>query len=180
MAIGQQEEIVETQGTGAIQSKGLSDRVGLYAVDAVRQLDPGRRAKMGQFFTPPIVARFMASLFGPLPEQVRLLDAGAGVGCLTAAFVGETCQRETQPKQIEVTDFEQDPFLAEYLNSVLAECRQVCSECGIEFVQELPVVDFVEAGIEMCCRRILSFTRSKRGRKEGLRSLQIVTPLTRI
>ena len=44
-----------------------------------------RQAELGQFLTPGPVADFMASLFAPLPEAVRVLDAGAGA--LTAAFV---------------------------------------------------------------------------------------------
>ena len=46
-----------------------------------------RQAELGQFLTPGPVADFMASLFAPLPEAVRVLDAGAGAGALTAAFV---------------------------------------------------------------------------------------------
>lgn len=47
-----------------------------------------RKALLGQFMTPPGIARFMAGLFSaPLPADVCLLDAGAGMGALTAAFV---------------------------------------------------------------------------------------------
>lgn len=46
--------------------------------------DDDRRAALGQFFTPSVVARFMASLCAPR-QSVGLLDPGAGVGALTAA-----------------------------------------------------------------------------------------------
>ncbi|MBL1130482.1 MAG: hypothetical protein D8M54_18535 [Chloroflexi bacterium] len=48
------------------------------------------RADAGQFFTPPPVVRLMASFFETLPADIHLLDAGAGVGVLTAAFVNGT------------------------------------------------------------------------------------------
>ena len=47
-----------------------------------------RNSQLGQFMTPPGIADFMAGLFStPFPETVRLLDAGAGQGALTAAFI---------------------------------------------------------------------------------------------
>lgn len=46
-----------------------------------------RQEELGQFLTAKPVAEFMASMFGPLPKTIRLLDAGAGSGALTAAFV---------------------------------------------------------------------------------------------
>jgi tRNA1(Val) A37 N6-methylase TrmN6 len=46
------------------------------------------QSQLGQFMTPVAIANFMAQLFrGPLPDECRLLDAGAGRGELTAAFV---------------------------------------------------------------------------------------------
>lgn len=46
-----------------------------------------RQATLGQFFTPAPVAAFIAGLFSPPTRAVRLLDAGAGEGALTQAFV---------------------------------------------------------------------------------------------
>ena len=42
-------------------------------------LDPQSRSKLGQFMTPGRIASFMAGMFGALPSNVRLLDAGAGM-----------------------------------------------------------------------------------------------------
>lgn len=51
------------------------------------ELDPDRRDLLGQFFTPPDVAMFIADLVEVTDRPVRLLDPGAGVGSLTAAVV---------------------------------------------------------------------------------------------
>lgn len=46
-----------------------------------------RQSEFGQYFTSDRIAEFMASLFGKPSGPVRLLDAGAGAGALTRAFV---------------------------------------------------------------------------------------------
>ncbi len=104
---------------------------------------------MGQFFTPPSVARFMASLFGEPGGEIRLLDAGAGVGSLTAAFVEDACQRATRPTSIAVTAYEIEPALVEYLRVALAECGKMCQVYGVEFTGEVREEDFIRAGADM-------------------------------
>lgn len=47
-----------------------------------------KKAELGQFFTPISIAHFMASLFDSRgKKECRLLDAGAGIGSLSAAFL---------------------------------------------------------------------------------------------
>jgi len=131
---------------GLIQD-GLVERVDLYRSTAVRNLDPGQRVEMGQFPTPPAVARFMASLFSESDDDVRLLDAGAGVGTLTAAFVEDTCHRKIKPACIEATAYELDPVLADFLRLALGGCQELCQECGIEFTYDLKQTDFIMEGV---------------------------------
>lgn len=54
---------------------------------------PGRKASLGQFFTPAPVADFMASLFSHTADTVDLLDAGSGEGALVEAFVRSQTNR---------------------------------------------------------------------------------------
>lgn len=56
----------------------------------------------------------MASMFELRSEDLTLLDAGAGVGSLTAAFVDEICARDEQPRSLQATAYEIDPELAAY------------------------------------------------------------------
>ncbi len=116
--------------TDVVSAEGLAERVDLYRADACRKLDSEQRSKMGQFFTPPLVARFMASLFGDSVEEIRLLDAGAGVRLLTAAFVKEICQRDARPRDISV---------------IACELEQ---EHGVQFVGKVLGPTFT-AGVEM-------------------------------
>jgi adenine-specific DNA-methyltransferase len=67
-----------------------------------------RRKNLGQFFTPDSIADLMASMFGGRRQEVRLLDAGAGAGALTAATVRMLCKSEDRPAKIAVTAYEID------------------------------------------------------------------------
>jgi adenine-specific DNA-methyltransferase len=106
-------------------------------------LDAKRRGELGQFMTPSKVAAFMAAMFGPLPLSVRLLDAGAGMGALTAAFVQEACRRHANPRSIEVTAFEVDPLLKSHLKATLAACALECEAHQIEFRYQIVGDDYI-------------------------------------
>ena len=126
----------------------LVDRVDLLRLDATRRLDPERQAEMGQFMTPAPIARFMASLFEGRGRSLRLLDAGAGIGSLTAAWVAEMCARKHPPHEIAVITYEVDPTLAEYLRETLAACRAYCGHLGVRFKGEVRQEDFIGAGVD--------------------------------
>lgn len=130
-------------------AQDLTAEVERYCAEACRELDAERRSPMGQFFTPAQIAQFMASLFGETQEAIRLLDAGAGVGTLVAAFVEETCRREARPQSISVIAYELEPRLIEYLHTTLGECQELSQECDIEFAGTILEQDFIHAGVEM-------------------------------
>ena len=83
------------------EGMGLTDTALAVADGHRREVSPGLdedgRKRLGQFMTPSITARLMAEHFHDLPKQVRLLDAGAGMGALTAAFVGAACVHAERP-----------------------------------------------------------------------------------
>lgn len=106
-------------------------------------LDGRRQAELGQFLTPEPIAAVMASMFANLPQDVRLLDAGAGVGSLTAAFVAEALSRPTTPRSITVTTFEVDPGLAQLLRGTLEDCRMACEEAGVRFTCRVVEDDYI-------------------------------------
>lgn len=78
-----------------------------------------RRAQLGQFMTPPTVARFMAGLFdGSFPDRTMLLDAGAGRAALTTAFVERWRQRRAG--HLAVDAYEADSTIVAELAGNLA------------------------------------------------------------
>lgn len=89
------------------------------------KLDRKQRSALGQFMTPTRVADFMAGLFPAIKNaDVRLLDAGAGIGSLSAAFL-ERWARESA--HVEVTAYEIDPVLRTRLADTLAHYADTCS-----------------------------------------------------
>jgi len=94
-------------------------------IDQVRReasslLDSQRRAELGQYMTPSPIAGFMASLF-TYNSQARLLDAGAGVGSLTSAFLDKALQNQTP---VEADTWEIDNTLGGYLKNTLDDFVQ--------------------------------------------------------
>ncbi len=125
----------------------LADLAALLGADASRASDEVRRAELGQFPTPPAVALFMASMFGDLAGEARVLDAGAGVGTLTAALVDELLGRERRPDHVSVSAYEADPSLLPYLKQVVCACGTRCELERVRFSGEVLGEDFVEAAV---------------------------------
>ena len=141
----------------AIANTSLMATVDAYRVTATRKLNPARRSAMGQFLTPAPIANFMASLFENRKATIRLLDPGAGIGSLSAAFVMEMCHRTRRPQRIELTAYELDSILIEHLDDTLTKCRVECQKAGIEFEARIVQEDFVAAGAHMLAGDLLSF-----------------------
>lgn len=79
------------------------------------------KAEFGQFMTPSSVARFMASLFPTSTLQIcTLLDAGAGVGALSCAFLDRWAVGGLGFAKVEVSAYEIDPILRIHLAQTLA------------------------------------------------------------
>ncbi len=109
-------------------------------------LDEAARASLGQFMTPGVVASFMASMFRDLGPEVRLLDAGAGVGSLTAALVHEALGRTPTPQTIEATAYEVDPVMLSGLHDVLGSCKAAARRARSRFVGRVVDRDFIADG----------------------------------
>ncbi len=101
------------------------------------------RHDAGQFFTPPIVARYMANLAGTLHNQMRVLDAGAGVGILACA-VCELAKMQQLP-ELTIVAYEADPVLFILCSFALDCARDVLHEYGVKLFTELHQQDFLEA-----------------------------------
>ncbi|MBI3343598.1 MAG: Eco57I restriction-modification methylase domain-containing protein [Gammaproteobacteria bacterium] len=90
------------------------------SIDAARldvgsSLEANRKSELGQFMTPAAIATFMTSLFSATTKTIHLLDAGAGVGSLTSAFLDRF-----QSSTALVEAWEIDPLLKMHLADMLA------------------------------------------------------------
>jgi adenine-specific DNA-methyltransferase len=91
----------------------------------------------------------MASMFRGGWSDVRLLDAGAGAGALTDAFVRRMCVEAMKPENISVVAYECDESVAGALAERLDACRGLCDAAGISFTASLRREDFIAAAVEM-------------------------------
>lgn len=103
-----------------------------------------RQEELGQFLTATPVAGFMSSMFGPLPRCVRLLDAGAGAGSLTAALVSRCCKNRDGVCAIDATLYELDGEILDALYATMQKCERLCVEAGIRFTFTIHQTDFIQ------------------------------------
>ena len=86
----------------------------------------------------------MAGLFGSIPTEYVLLDPGAGIGTLTAAFC-ERISKLRSPRTVTAHVFENDPQLVPLLKQNLDNCKRVLSEAAHRFDYVLHAEDFILA-----------------------------------
>lgn len=124
-------------------------------IDAVRvatfeSLPEKHRSQMGQYGTPPPIGCLMASMFDfSNVSDIRLLDAGAGVGTLSACFVVTLLQqhseRKLQPASIHLTAFEAEPRFLKELEESLVQCKDLCEKNGIPCEFQIIPEDFIHS-----------------------------------
>jgi len=109
------------------------------------QLDQTTRSELGQYMTPDVIARFMASLFtSDTTAKASLLDAGAGIGTLSAAFLDRWLSKSLAFEELAVTAYELDSTLAEELSRTLASYSERSKHLTLEVKQ----TDFIEDGLD--------------------------------
>ena len=117
-------------------------RAELRVVDSARleangRLNPARKSQLGQFMTPTNIAHFMSLLFSGRKNDVRLLDAGAGVGSLTDAFI-----KRWGSQGVSVSAFEIDPMMISYLRETLG-CYGNCNGFEAKIIDR----DFIQDAV---------------------------------
>lgn len=142
------------QSESKINNLALSDecstfveQIDLIRRQAITSLNSDRQNSLGQFFTPLSIAKLMSSMLSADRNIIRLLDAGAGIGVLTASFVAKACEQQNKPQEIAVTVFEFDQYLNPYLKQTLEHCRNECALNGIKFTSKIRNEDFIVAGV---------------------------------
>lgn len=90
-----------------------------------REYAEKRTQKYGQFFTSMETARFMAGLYklDKKTGKVSVLDAGAGSGILSCAFI-ERMETIDSIQEIELTCYENDENVLPLLKRNLEYCKE--------------------------------------------------------
>ncbi len=108
-----------------------------------RNTEAKRKSQLGQFLTPARTAQFMAGLFVVKDNlDCRLLDAGAGIGSLSSAFLERCVDGDLNFKKIEVTAFELDSLIHKELNNALSSYKNM-----LPMDYEILGGDFIEQAV---------------------------------
>jgi len=111
--------------------------------DIASQSGRAYKSNLGQFMTPSATARFMASLFvADDSAHCHLLDAGAGIGSLSCAFLDRWRSGELQFRNVVVDACEIDTNL----HGPLAEVLERYAPLG-DFKANLISRDFIEDAV---------------------------------
>ncbi|MEJ6521104.1 Eco57I restriction-modification methylase domain-containing protein [Shewanella bicestrii] len=122
----------------------LNEIADINRLDANKKLDDKLRGQLGQFMSTSSVSKLLAEMFEDLDGEHRLLDAGAGVGSLTAAFIERV---KPYAKSIDSTCFEISKVMNHYLLDTLNNCSNVCQQHDIKFKQQIFEEDFIEHSV---------------------------------
>lgn len=103
------------------------------------------RKQLGQFLTPPQIARTMARRMcaGLEKSVVSVMDPSAGSGVLTAAIVESLLSLDPKPSRIDISMHEIDPRLARVLKRLADRIRRVGSTIGVRIRVHIYIDDFL-------------------------------------
>ena len=116
-----------------------------------KETDPKHKTLYGQYFTSENTAKFMASLFSEISNSCRLLDAGAGVGSLSVAFIERWINGELNFDEVKVDAFEVDKRLHGYLSTSLGQY-----ESSKDFSVNIWGNDFIDSAVSALSKNTAS------------------------
>ncbi|OBA06004.1 SAM-dependent methyltransferase [Paenibacillus polymyxa] len=123
----------------------LLEEIDRRRIETNKLLNKKRRSELGQFMTPISVAQFMASLFrnGNVEDQHKcILDAGAGIGSLSCAFLDQLT-KDNSVRSANVVAFEVDDILREQLEISIGSFSE-----KLNLTQQIMSDDFIEWAVQ--------------------------------
>ena len=127
----------------------LNDIADINRVSVNGQLDESLRGKLGQFMSSSAVSKILADMFEDIKGEHRILDAGAGVASLTAAFVERVQQHATS---IDSTCYELSSIMNHYLADTLQHCSNSCDYNDVQWNQTVIEEDFIAHSVALLQR----------------------------
>lgn len=111
-------------------------------INFIQNISKEKRKSIGQFFTPTSIARFMAKLAELKTESVKILDAGAGSGILTAALC-QKCIEAKIVKDVYVDLYENNPDVFPILEQSMKAISSFMDQNGIGFKYRIINKNFI-------------------------------------
>lgn len=123
----------------------LTDFTDVTRIHISSKLNLKQRSQLGQFLTPAPIARFMAKQFSNLSGDISLLDAGAGVGALSAAFVERLLINPCEVNSCHITAYEIEAHFILPLKQCLIECCEALENKGIKAEYKIYQSSFINS-----------------------------------
>lgn len=120
-----------------------------------KRTEAKKKSQLGQFLTPANTASFMAGLFPASSGVCRLLDAGAGIGSLSGAFLERCLTGHLSFDEIQLTAFELDGTIHSELQYSLSHYTQ-----KLRFSFEIIDNDFIEEAVNAIQFQKCDFTHA--------------------
>jgi tRNA1(Val) A37 N6-methylase TrmN6 len=146
----------------AAELETVSEVIPLLEIEQTRlqlskSTDAIKKSQLGQFFTPTKTAMFMAGLFPDANGNCRLLDAGAGIGSLSAAFLDRWQSGGFHFQHVELDAFEIDKSLHTPLRKILEKYRNGSKSLSATIRED----DFIYAATEALSGGLFATTTRK-------------------
>lgn len=120
-----------------------ADRLGL---EYTCQVDLAHKKKLGQFFTPLEVAKFIAeNVVLQKTNKIKILDPGCGIGILSCALIERIVSHNSKIREIELLAFETDIEIIPYAEECLNYLRIWLKSKRIIFKHLIAKNDFILA-----------------------------------
>ncbi|MGC9395819.1 MAG: BsuBI/PstI family type II restriction endonuclease [Anaerolineae bacterium] len=109
---------------------------------------PQKRKALGQFLTPPTIARYLARQLPPMRDGDHVLEPAIGSGVLACAVIERVMQNrgeDAPPMTLWVDGYEVDPGLAQVARANLEQARELAASCGITLHTTVHERDFLSS-----------------------------------
>lgn len=129
--------------------ESLVNEVQEYTNEYLEKKSKKDRKKIGQFFTPAVVADFMASLSGAYNnfEELTILDCGSGTGILAAALI-DKFKTHKSLKRLHIDLYELDNNVLPILTKSMEYIKHNLENLSIEFTYEIIHGNFVTLNVD--------------------------------
>lgn len=120
----------------------ILDKIYDVTLEYSKKVTKNQRKSKGQFFTPPIVGKFMANLYKKNIKEITILDPGAGTGILSAAICENLLANE-ETEKIHLDLYENDATVLPILKDNMEYIKEIMFSFKKQFTYNIINSNFI-------------------------------------